>query len=80
MASSSASPARRAEVVAKSRPLSSLWQLDANVAHLNHGSFGAVPLDVQLVQESFQKRMNTNPNRWFRSELPDLMEIGRAHV
>ena len=65
--------------MAKSRPLSSLWQLDANVAHLNHGSFGAVPLDVQLVQESFQKRMNTNPNRWFRSELPDLM-VGARHI
>jgi isopenicillin-N epimerase len=57
----------------------SLWQLDPSISHLNHGSFGAVPHDVQLVQESFQKRMNANPNRWFRSELPDLM-IGARHI
>ena len=55
------------------------WALDPLVAHLNHGSFGAVPNDVQLVQESFQKRMNANPNRWFRSELPDLM-TGARHI
>lgn len=57
----------------------SLWQLDPAVSYLNHGSFGAVPNDVQLVQESFQKRMNTNPNRWFRTNLPDLM-IGARHI
>ena len=65
--------------MAKSTSLRSLWQLDPSIAHLNHGSFGAVPHDVQLVQESFQKRMNANPNRWFRSELPDLMS-GARHI
>jgi isopenicillin-N epimerase len=65
--------------VASSTSLRSFWQLDWSVAHLNHGSFGAVPHDVQLVQESFQKRMNANPNRWFRSELPDLM-TGARHI
>lgn len=57
----------------------SLWQLDPAVSYLNHGSFGAVPNDVQLVQESFQRRMNANPNRWFRSDLPDLM-VGARHI
>lgn len=63
----------------KQRPNSQLWALDPKISHLNHGSFGAVPNDVQLVQESFQKRMNANPNRWFRSELPDLM-TGARHI
>lgn len=56
-----------------------LWQLDPSVSYLNHGSFGAVPNDVQLVQESFQKRMNSNPNRWFRTDIPDLM-VGARHI
>lgn len=65
--------------MSKEYPVKNLWQLDPSIAHLNHGSFGAVPNDVQLVQEAFQKRMNANPNRWFRSELPDLM-IGARHI
>ncbi|MFM9138133.1 MAG: hypothetical protein ACKOQZ_08395, partial [Actinomycetota bacterium] len=56
-----------------------LWQLDPNVTYLNHGSFGAVAHDVQLVQEAFQKRMNANPNRWFRTDIPDLM-VGARHI
>lgn len=57
----------------------SLWPLDPSVSYLNHGSFGAVAHDVQLVQEAFQKRMNANPNRWFRTDIPDLM-VGARHI
>lgn len=55
----------------------SLWSLDPHIAYLNHGSFGAVPLEVQAVQRDFQLRTHNNPNRWFRFELPDLLITAR---
>lgn len=55
----------------------SLWSLDPNIAYLNHGSFGAVPLEVEAIQRDFQHRAETNPNRWFRFELPDLLMAAR---
>lgn len=57
----------------------SLWQLDKSIAYLNHGSYGAVPISVQEVQNSFIHRANSNPNHWFRYELPQLM-IEARHI
>jgi isopenicillin-N epimerase len=56
-----------------------LWQLDKSIAYLNHGSYGAVPVSVQDVQNTFIDRANSNPNRWFRFELPQLM-IEARHI
>ena len=56
-----------------------LWQLDKSIAYLNHGSYGSVPVHVQEVQNAFQDRASANPNRWFRSEMPDLM-IEARHI
>ena len=56
-----------------------LWQLDKSIAYLNHGSYGSVPVRVQEVQNAFQDRASANPNRWFRSEMPDLM-IEARHI
>ena len=56
-----------------------LWQLDRSVAYLNHGSYGAVPIAIQEVQNTFIDRANANPNRWFRFELPELM-IEARHI
>ena len=47
-----------------------LWLLDPEVAHCNHGSFGAVPGPVLAAQDEFRVRMATNPMRWFDRELP----------
>lgn len=54
-----------------------LWSLSPHVTHLNHGSFGAVPLEVEAIQRDFQRRTQTNPNRWFRIELPELLIAAR---
>jgi hypothetical protein len=54
-----------------------LWQLDKSIAYLNHGGYGSVPVHVQEVQNTFQDRASTNPNKWFRSEMPNL-PIGLA--
>ena len=56
-----------------------LWQLDKSIAYLNHGSYGSVPVRVQEVQNAFQDRASANPNRWFRSEMLDLM-IEARHI
>jgi isopenicillin-N epimerase len=57
-----------------------LWQLDKSIAYLNHGSYGAVPISVHNVQNTFIERANRNPNRWFRYELPQLMTEARHHA
>jgi isopenicillin-N epimerase len=56
------------------------WLLDPEVAHCNHGSFGAVPAEVLAVQDGFRQRMVTNPMRWFSRDMPELLVEARAEV
>jgi isopenicillin-N epimerase len=58
----------------------SLWLLDPEVAHCNHGSFGALPGSVLDAQNEFRRRMATNPMRWFHRELPGLVAEARGRV
>src|SRR5665647_1762654 len=37
------------------------WSLDDGVRHLNHGSFGAVPVIAQRAQAGFRQVMDENP-------------------
>jgi len=57
-----------------------LWLLDPEVAHCNHGSFGAVPAPVLAAQEKIRRQMAVNPMRWFSRELPELIAAARAEV
>ncbi|HEY2076533.1 MAG TPA: aminotransferase class V-fold PLP-dependent enzyme [Streptosporangiaceae bacterium] len=57
-----------------------LWLLDREVAHCNHGSFGAVPAPVLVAQEKIRRQMAVNPMRWFVRELPELVVRARAEV
>lgn len=57
-----------------------LWSLDPEVAHCNHGSFGAVPLPVLDAQDEFRARMVRNPVRWFSREMPGLVAEARAEI
>ena len=57
-----------------------LWLLDPEVAHCNHGSFGAVPAPVLAAQDKIRRQMAVNPMRWFVRELPDLVVAARAEV
>lgn len=56
------------------------WLLDPEVAHCNHGSFGAVPAEVLAVQNGYRQRMVTNPMRWFGRDMPELLVEARAEV
>ncbi len=57
-----------------------LWPLEPTVAHLNHGSYGAVPTPVLEEQQSWRDRMETNPLRFLRRELPAALVAARAEV
>jgi isopenicillin-N epimerase len=57
-----------------------LWPLEPTVAHLNHGSYGAVPTPVLEEQQSWRDRMEANPTRFFNRELDDALAEARAAV
>ena len=57
-----------------------LWPLEATVAHLNHGSFGAVPTPVLEEQQSWRDRMEANPVRFFARELDGALDQARGEV
>ncbi len=57
-----------------------LWPLEQTVAHLNHGSYGAVPAPVLDEQRSWRERMEANPDRFFVRELPAALASARAEV
>lgn len=57
-----------------------LWPLEVTVAHLNHGSFGAVPTPVLEEQQSWRDRMESNPVRFFTRELSAALDSARTEV
>ncbi|MCF0094221.1 aminotransferase class V-fold PLP-dependent enzyme [Micromonospora sp. MH99] len=57
-----------------------LFSLDPAVSHLNHGSFGAVPIGVQRVQQRLRDEMEANPLRFFTQGLADRIAHTRRHL
>lgn len=57
-----------------------LWPLDPKLTHLNHGSFGAVPLAVLTEQQRWRERMEANPTGFFRRELQPALEEARLDI
>ena len=57
-----------------------LFSLDPAVAHLNHGSFGAVPITVQRAQERLRDEVELNPLRFFDRGLFDRIAHTRRHL
>ncbi|MEW1910131.1 aminotransferase class V-fold PLP-dependent enzyme [Kitasatospora sp. NPDC085895] len=47
------------------RPAAEAWTLDPAMRHLNHGSFGAVPLAAQREQQRLREEMDRAPVVWF---------------
>lgn len=56
-----------------------LFSLDPAVAHLNHGSFGAVPLPVQHAQARLRAEQEQDPDGFF-AELPDRIALARSRI
>lgn len=57
-----------------------LFSLDPAIAHLNHGSFGAVPIAVQRTQQRLRDEMEANPMRFFGVGLEDRIAHTRRHI
>ncbi len=56
-----------------------MWSLSPDVRHLNHGSFGAVPIPVQERQTEWRRRWEANPTAFVHNELgPALATARRA--
>ncbi|WP_455356785.1 aminotransferase class V-fold PLP-dependent enzyme [Streptomyces sp. SYSU K217416] len=56
-----------------------LFRLDPAVAHLNHGSFGTVPVPVQAVQDALREEQERDPDA-FHLAVPDRVAAARARI
>ena len=54
------------------RDVRSEWRLDPDFLTVNHGSFGAAPVCVRAVQDTWREQMEAQPTR-FMSQLPGLL-------
>ncbi|MEU2421966.1 aminotransferase class V-fold PLP-dependent enzyme [Streptomyces sp. NPDC007851] len=61
------------------RPAAEAWSLDPALLHLNHGSFGAVPLVAQERQARLRAEMERAPVVWF-PKLPERLAATRADL
>lgn len=57
-----------------------LWDLDPNVIHLNHGSFGATPRAVLERQREWRRRSEANPVRFYGRELFGHLDEARRRL
>ena len=65
--------------LANGEPARSGWTLATDQLHVNHGSFGAVPKQVQILQASLKQQMEDAPVRWF-IELPEKIAAARQEI
>ncbi len=57
--------------------LKTLWQLDSGFTFLNHGSFGAAPIQILLEQYKLQLHIDRQPVRFFQRELDCMLDSSR---
>ena len=55
-----------------------LWPLEPGVLFLNHGSFGACPIEVLRYQAALRAEMEAEPVRFLSRELDDRLDAARA--
>jgi isopenicillin-N epimerase len=65
-------------MIALGRPLRRRFLLEPGSAFLNHGSFGATPRAVLAAAERWRARMEANPDRFLRYELPGALRRSAA--
>jgi isopenicillin-N epimerase len=56
----------------------SLWCLDPKVIHLNHGSFGACPIEVLLVQSTLRTELERDPHDFFGVSFRERLDKART--
>jgi isopenicillin-N epimerase len=60
--------------------LRDLFQLDPDVAFLNHGSFGATPKEVFVVYQEWQRRLEYQPVKLLGREIQGLLSEARVSL
>jgi len=56
------------------------FELDPDLVHLNHGSYGAVPSEVRREQDRWRTAIERNPTGFFQDQLPDALRGMAAHA
>lgn len=56
------------------------WKLDPEVVHLNHGSFGATPIEVLEEQDRWRRAMESNPVTFMMETYQPALEEARRAV
>ncbi|MEE1821041.1 aminotransferase class V-fold PLP-dependent enzyme [Streptomyces sp. BE20] len=56
-----------------------LFSLDRAVLHLNHGSFGSVPVPVQRIQRRFHEEQEADPDGFY-ADLPERVAAARTRI
>ncbi len=56
------------------------WRLDPDVVHLNHGSFGACPVEVLDLQHELRTEMEANPVAFMLRRYQPALEENRAAI
>ncbi|MFC5801850.1 aminotransferase class V-fold PLP-dependent enzyme [Streptomyces formicae] len=79
MSTTDLATAPRPLALADGRPAAAAWSLDPAVKHLNHGSFGAVPLPAQDEQNRLRRQMDASPVQWFPA-LPGKVAAARRAI
>ncbi|MBO8192686.1 aminotransferase class V-fold PLP-dependent enzyme [Streptomyces oryzae] len=79
MSETEVTTAPRPLLLADGRPAADAWSLDPAMKHLNHGSFGAVPLVAQEQQAALRAEMDRSPVVWFPA-LPGRVAAARAEL
>ena len=62
------------------RALRQRFRLEPGVDFLNHGSFGAAPLEVLDAAEHWRRRLEVNPDHFYRDVLPDELRRAAAEL
>lgn len=70
----------RPETAQYGHVLRPLWQLDPYIAPINHGSFGATPIEILEEQTHWQGVMEKNPARFFMQDLPRELRRTAAEI
>jgi isopenicillin-N epimerase len=65
--------------LANGSPAASGWSLSTTALHVNHGSFGAVPVVTQVLQNTLRAHMDADPVAWF-STLPQRIGAVRREI
>ncbi len=56
------------------------WRLDPEVTHLNHGSFGATPIEALAIQDHWRQLMETNPVSFMLETYQPALEESRDAI